>query len=447
MQGGDVIHTALHRDKAYSFIHDLMRDEPNAEVFLVGGFVRDALIGRTSKDADFVVRNLEQDTLERWLRAHGHVVFVGRAFGVYKFRPRGFETHQEIDIALPRTEQPSEDSHGGYREFVMHTDAFLPIEDDLARRDLTINAIAYNVKTGLLVDPFAGQQDIEARLVRTVGEPSARFQEDLSRVLRAVRIAAALGYEIEDHTWWAIREFATRINETMIHEGRMTHVVPRETIGSELAKAVLSHPARALQLLKDSGLLSELLPELSRLLDHAEYLSPLAKLEHAPADAAFTLLLRGIPSERIRALLHTSGLDTLSRSHEARIDPEAIIRMVFLLHNGRPDPSTMSSAEFERAFMTQRAHAYLTVLEALGHTEEVRVARIRAAAIRARWWATNDEKIPALVSGDDVVRMGVDPGPAVRLILETLRSDQLDGAVKTRNAALHRLEQLIAETA
>src|SRR3989339_1721608 len=115
---------------------------PKAEIFLVGGYVRDLLIDRESKDIDLVIRGVSSKKLESFLRHYGQVNLVGREFGVYKFIPKG-KNIQALDIALPRTEISLKT--GGYRDFKIKSDARLPIEEDLARRDFTVNAMALNL--------------------------------------------------------------------------------------------------------------------------------------------------------------------------------------------------------------------------------------------------------------------------------------------------------------
>ncbi len=444
--GAEAVREALGRDHALGFAFQLMKDCSDAEIFLVGGFVRDALLGHPSKDADFVVRGISQEKLEAWLSEYGEVVFVGRAFGVYKFKPSIHPEHDEIDIALPRTEVPTQDSLGGYRDFSMKSDAMLSIEDDLARRDFTINAIAYNLKDNTLVDPFGGLKDLEAKILRTVGEPKDRFAEDLSRVLRGIRFSATLDFTIEDATWWAIKDAASHINRTREVDDKTVFVVPRETVGTELVKAIHANPHASLKHLHDAGLMRELFPELEHLVVHSSYLDVLSKMHaDAPPDAVFAVLLRGIPTERVGALLHQSGLDALPRTHPLRLHANDITWIVATLQDGRPDPTALVACDFERFFMNERAPAYLAALTAQGHEDEARRARLRAAEIRARWWATDDEKIPPLVSGNDATNLGLAPGPAVRLLLDAMRSAQLEGQVKNRTAALHMMEQLIKE--
>src|SRR3989338_2986973 len=152
--------------------------QAGGEIFEVGGCVRDRALKLPQKDLDLLVRNLSFEKLKTLLAPYGKVVLVGKTFGVLKLTP-----HQApdciIDIALPRKES----STGvGHRDFEVSFDPALPVEIDLARRDFTINAMARNLQTGALIDPFHGMEDLEQKLLRQVF-PKA-FEEDPLRLIR-----------------------------------------------------------------------------------------------------------------------------------------------------------------------------------------------------------------------------------------------------------------------
>ena len=126
---------------------------PGSRWHVVGGAVRDASLGRPLGDLDVLVAGVEPVALAKFLEARGSVDFVGRSFGVFKFSPD--EEGPELDIALPRREKPA--GTGGYRDVTAHADPRMPIEEDLARRDFTINAMAWEAATDRLIDPHGGQ--------------------------------------------------------------------------------------------------------------------------------------------------------------------------------------------------------------------------------------------------------------------------------------------------
>ncbi|MBI5071821.1 CCA tRNA nucleotidyltransferase [Candidatus Falkowbacteria bacterium] len=252
----------MEQDPSLGFAKELLSAFPQSEIYLVGGAVRDAALGeKKQKDYDFVVRNVLPETLEKFLKERGEVVLVGRNFGVYKFVPKDFKLEEAFDIALPRTEH-SLGAGGGYRDFKVQSDPKMTMEEDLGRRDFTVNTMALDLKDGKLVDPFHGLEDLDAKVLRAVGEPQERFKEDYSRMLRALRFAAQFGFTIEGKTFLAIQDMIKNINDERQRGGKKERVVPYETIAKELLKAFWRDPVRALELYESSGALYELMPEL-----------------------------------------------------------------------------------------------------------------------------------------------------------------------------------------
>lgn len=263
-------HQRIDADPQFQFLRELGQEFPDAESFVVGGIVRDVLLDREAKDYDFVIRGVPADALRAFLESRGHVDLVGRNFGVLKFVPNGWpEGAEPIDIALPRRDHA--EGTGGARDFEVQADHALPVEEDLSRRDFTINAMAWDLRNGRLVDPFGGRQDLDERRIRAVGNATERFTEDRSRMLRALRFAAQLDFDIEPETMAAIREHMPRINETRaarkVHE-RTTlladeeFVTPREVIARELIKSFVANPVRSLDFWDESGAIEQLMPEL-----------------------------------------------------------------------------------------------------------------------------------------------------------------------------------------
>jgi tRNA nucleotidyltransferase (CCA-adding enzyme) len=222
--------------------------ENGGDAFLIGGAVRDALLGLSSKDEDVLVTGVAWNVLEAALTTVGKVDAVGASFGVLKVARDGLV----IDVALPRTEL----STGiGHRDFTVTYDPNLPLEADLARRDFTVNAMAKRISDGVLIDPFNGLQDLEHRILRAVGNPRERFTEDPLRMLRAARFVAKLDFTLESGTFTALQLEADRIK-----------TVSPERIQTELwGMLAAPHPSgvlRALEMLRDTGLLAKIIPEL-----------------------------------------------------------------------------------------------------------------------------------------------------------------------------------------
>lgn len=226
-------------------------------VYLVGGTVRDLLLGRPTKDIDALVTGIPLATLRKSLARRGNVVLVGERFGVLKFRPRGMEL--QMDIALPRSEYSLHT--GGYRDFSFRSDPALPVEKDLERRDFTVNAVAYDIRSRTLIDPFRGIADLRNKLLRTVGAPRERFGEDYSRLLRLLRFAVQLEFHVEPKTAAAARSLMSRLNVRR----KGAFIVPREVLAEQLVKTFLANPVAAFAVLDHYGVFRVLLPEVETL--------------------------------------------------------------------------------------------------------------------------------------------------------------------------------------
>jgi tRNA nucleotidyltransferase/poly(A) polymerase len=229
----------------------LRRRFPAAECFVVGGMVRDAALGRPLGDLDLVVRAVALDDLLAALAGLGSVDVVGRDFGVIAFVPAGERGDRAVDIALPRTERSR--GTGGYRDVAVHADPALPIADDLSRRDFTVNAMAWDVATGELHDPFGGLADCETGVLRAVGDAAVRFGEDVTRVLRGLRFASSLGCQFEPATWSALVAAVSEVP---------SRVAP-EMVAKELCHAFEADPAIAVDVYDRSGALFALIPEMA----------------------------------------------------------------------------------------------------------------------------------------------------------------------------------------
>ncbi len=220
------------------------------KIYLVGGAVRDALMGLPMRDRDWVVVG----ATPQQLLALGYTQ-VGRDFPVF-LHPKSHE-----EYALARTER---NSAPGYKGFVVHAEPSVTLEEDLARRDLSINAIALPAEAlqadgsfdlAALVDPYNGRADIAARVLRHVTQA---FREDPVRILRIARFAARFAdYQVAPLTLALMRQ--------MVLEGEVDHLVA-ERVWQELAKGLMEHaPNRMLEVLRDCGALAHLLPELDAL--------------------------------------------------------------------------------------------------------------------------------------------------------------------------------------
>jgi tRNA nucleotidyltransferase (CCA-adding enzyme) len=214
------------------------------EIYIVGGAVRDILMGRMVNDWDFTTNASPEEILK--VIPDG---FYDNQFGTVGLSVEEFD--KPFEITTYRTEQGYSDSR--------HPDKISwgkSLEDDISRRDFTINALAFEVKDGKqdVKDLFSGRKDIEAKLIRAVGDPNERFSEDALRMMRAVRIAGELNFTIEENTFEAIKKNAPLINK-----------IAKERVKDELFKLLKSpNPYEGMILFRESGLMNEVLPEMEK---------------------------------------------------------------------------------------------------------------------------------------------------------------------------------------
>jgi tRNA nucleotidyltransferase/poly(A) polymerase len=278
------------------------------DAYLVGGAVRDELLGLDSKDADFLVPGVDTDGLRALLAPHGRVedlVVADRFVGV-RLHPNDSRvrtlTRAGIEFAPPRKEVST---GPGRHDFVIVADPSLSVEDDMRRRDFTVNAMARRLETGELVDPLGGQADLDARRLRTVSSQS--FREDPLRLVRALRFVSQLGFEPDEELLEQMREEAPAVR--LVSGERIGGGLAADGMG-ELSKLLLGQePAKALRLARDTGVLAELLPEFAPALgfDQESRYHDLTVDEHtfaviqAAADLGYPLQVR------LAALFHDLG--------------------------------------------------------------------------------------------------------------------------------------------
>lgn len=239
----------------------LKKAYPQTEIYLVGGAVRDAVLGvKDNKDFDFVVRQVKMNTLEKFLGKLGWVEKLGRNFGVLKFIPHKFENDKNfepLDIALPRSEFST--SVGAYKDFKVRFDEKLNIEQDLLRRDFSVNSIAVLLSKSLkVIDPFDGLHAIQDKKLSCVGVPTDRLSEDYTRILRAIRFACQLDFTITPETKLAIKKLIPRLNDK---NKKGEWIAPREVIAKEFLKALAENHLKTIDLCADLGLFKVLMPE------------------------------------------------------------------------------------------------------------------------------------------------------------------------------------------
>jgi len=221
--------------------------QSGGKIYAVGGTVRDQFLQHPSKDQDLLVTQVPFESLTKILKRYGDVFTVGKSFGVIKFYPK-HSPDTCLDIALPRKEV----STGvGHRDFQVDFDPMLPVETDLQRRDFTINAMAQEILTEEIIDPFRGQEDLKNKTLRMVA-PRA-FEEDPLRLMRGIQFAARFQLEIEPITLEAMKKNAELIK-----------TVSPERISEELKKLLSAEkPSLGFIWMNKTGLLKPVFPELA----------------------------------------------------------------------------------------------------------------------------------------------------------------------------------------
>lgn len=401
------------RQAAESIIRKL--HDAGFEALLAGGCVRDLLLGQEPKDYDVATSARPEDVCKLYPKAQK----VGAHFGVVIVGQFG----HSIEVATFRKDGPYADGR--------HPDQveFSTAREDAMRRDFTINGMFYDVLAGQPIDYVHGQEDLQAGVIRAIGNPEQRFEEDHLRMLRAVRFAARLGFHIEEETFEAICNRAHKIEE-----------ISAERIRAEL-EMILTDRNRAagFDLLCAAGLLSHLWPG-SQWSTATEKKSERA-LAALPAEARFPLALATLLYHREAAVASRICRD-LTCSNKVREE------VVWLLKGLRASSSeqvhTLADLKLLMAgpCFADLLHLFYAYLEAEGlPPAPAEQLRARAEAIPP------DEVAPApLVNGDDLLQLGLTQGPMFKKILDELYYRQLNLELRTREEAMTVAQHLVATT-
>lgn len=381
---------------------------------LAGGCVRDLLIGRQPVDYD-VATDAPPEHVRGLFRS---TRLVGAQFGVVLVRQR----RRWVEVATFRNDGPYRD--GRHPEEVTFTDA----QTDARRRDFTVNGMFLDPLERRVIDYVGGQADLQARTIRAIGQPTARFEEDHLRMLRAVRFAARLGFNIEPVTLAAVRANAAKLSR-----------VAAERVRDELEK-VLVHPSRqeALALLHDTGLLSHLWAGASWRPEQVQ--AALDLLARLPEKLSFELAFAALVADRRPNEVHAIGRG-FTFSNEQR---ETVAWLV--AHQADLDEPEAIALSALKRLMAHRAFA------SLRQWSEGRYAAIsdgaqRRAALEKRLAAIPAEAIQPrpFVTGADLAARGLSPGPIYAEILDTLYTRQLNEAVSSRDEACAALDEFLRE--
>jgi len=435
---------------------------------IVGGWVRDRLRGKPSKDIDIEVFGVAQDRLPALLEPLGRVEPVGQSFPVYKLVPPGGGSG-DIDVALPRRES----KHGrGHKGFEVHGDPSMSIADAARRRDFTVNAIAWDPLTGTYEDPFDGRGDLERRLLRAV-DP-ATFADDSLRALRAVQFAARFEFALEDKTAALCRELAL-------------DDLPAERIWGEIEKLLLhaEHPSIGFRLALDLGVLRQVLPELLPLVGceqepewHPEgdvWTHTLMVIDKARAlngdldrPRLTTIMLGAVCHDlgkppttafidgRIRSLDHEQAgveptVSLLDRLNIHTIDGFEVRAQVvgLVAHHLKPGAFRKAANVSDGAFrrLAQKVDlellARLARADCLGRSGDFDCSAMDWFIERARALGVEHQPPAPLLLGRHLLALGLPPGPRVGEILRQVYEKQLDGEITSVDAGIDEARRLL----
>ena len=446
--------------------------ERGYQAYLVGGCVRDLLLGREPADYDVST----DATPDEVMRVFPRTWAVGAQFGVVLVPVEGLR-EPDTQSSAANSGAPRSTGAGGasgkaievatFRSDGLYTDGRHPDQvqytkqpqDDVRRRDFTIN--------GLLLDPLdndrvldfvGGQQDLQAGIIRTIGDPRLRFQEDKLRLLRAVRFAARFGYGIEPQTFASIRELAPFL-----------HVVSRERVRDELTKMLTEGHARsAFELLDETGLLHEVLPQVENMKGVAQppqfhpegdvWVHTLLLLEMLPRGCSPTLawgaLLHDVGKpptfrrapDRIRFNGHVEVGVAIAADicRRLRFSNEETVKCSALIENHMrfADAQHMKTSTLKRFIRLERFHEHLALhrMDCLAGPGDLTAYDY----VRDRYEHTPLEQIrPApLLTGRDLIALGMRPGPAFSRILAAVEDAQLEGQLDSKQQALEFVKQL-----
>jgi len=403
---------------ARQFAIDVVRTlrEAGHESLWAGGCVRDALIGNSPKDYD-VATNAAPNEVRR-VFGHNRTLAIGAAFGV-------------ITVLGPKAAGPIEIAT--FREDVGYSDGRRPdrvvystAEQDALRRDFTINGLFYDPLEERVIDYVGGETDLANGVIRAIGDPAARIAEDKLRMLRAVRFAAGFGFEIEDVTWHAL-----------CREAKTIHVVSAERIGAEMRRMLVGpNRRRAIELLRDTGLLEAILPETAALptQDMLRTLEALIQPEFPTALAAILLTQsqslafepNGNDAKNVMAIAALWRLSTEEKQAalaSLAAAPQIVIANELPWHQVQP-------------LLIQRG-IHETMKLASARCEALKISSEGVEYCREKLALDPEQLNPKPIMSGDILRdAGLKPGPKFKEILQSVRNEQLEGRLCTTEEAL-----------
>ncbi len=405
------------------------------EAYFSGGCVRDMVMNLEPQDYDIATNATPQEVARIFPRSHN----VGAQFGVVVV----VEEDERFEVATFRSDHGYAD--GRHPDSVVYTEA----REDVKRRDFTINGMLYQPLTGELLDLVGGREDIDARMVRTIGEPEKRFSEDKLRMMRAVRFAVQLDFSVDEATFQAIGKLAPEILQ-----------VSWERIRDELLKILTgSQAARGMILLDETGLLESILPEITALKGvqqppefHPEgdvwnHVMKMLENMHNPSSVlALSVLLHdaGKPEtyseeDRIRFDNHTKVGERIAeevcrRLRLSRQETETVKSLV-AQHLRFMHVRDMRQGKLKRFLLGPlfNEHLELHRLDCIGSHEDLSIYQFCLDKLKEYEREVPPQK--PLINGDDLIALGFTPSPLFKEILAEAEDAQLEGTITSAEEA------------
>ena len=392
-------------DSAIEIIQEL-RDR-QYEAYLVGGCVRDMVMGIEPADYDIATSARPEEIMKMFPRTEA----IGAQFGVVLVIHHG----HPYEVATFRSDEAYVD--GRRPTGVVFTDA----KTDVMRRDFTINGLLFDPIGKTILDYVSGQKDIEAKIVRAIGDPARRFEEDKLRILRAIRFGARLGYTIESETWKAVCAMAPQIHQVSI-----------ERIQGEIVRILTEGQARTgLQMLHDSGLLPEVLPEV-QWNDHLAQCLGMLELGVA-SDLAMAVLLHKVQVSDVLRIMERLKFSRLEINHTvclvARIPQFQTVR-------------DMSVAALKKFFRLPHFEDHLEIERICRTVSDADLENYDFARKTLRGWTPDDIWPEPRITGEDLIAMGIRPGPVYKEILSAVEDEQLEGRLTSRESAIEFVKKM-----
>jgi len=433
------------------------------DAYLVGGAVRDELLGIESKDADFLVLGVDHDQLRALLEPHGRVEdleVAGQRVGL-RLWPRDKQVRKlarnGIELAPPRRERST---GPGRHDFEIVVDSSASVEDDLARRDFTVNAIARRLGGDELIDPFGGQEDLDNRVLRTVSPRS--FAEDPLRIVRGLRLVSQLDLSPDDQTLRQMLEDAANVR--LVSAERIGGGLQADGMG-ELSKLLLGpRVMKALRLARDTGVLVVLIPEFARAIGY----DTRSKRQGMTLDEHIFAVVEASPVSlpvRLAALVHDLGKPEGGDDHAeagARIAEEMLLRLrypsrlrrhvvdLIAAHAFRlDDVNELFARRFLRLHGQELALDLIALKEAdvrskiVPEPELAAVPRLRALVQRE---SVQPHRLGDLaIDGSDLLALGYREGPQLGAALSDLLDDVVEDPSRNRKEwLLERAKERLA---